>query len=1469
VADLMDDLGSPGAPEPAAKPAVKLRRFDDVDTQRQDIYDHAVQGVHKRFPVENATHRLELVNAGYDKGYSPTKADEKTALLSGGSLNRPLKGTLRLVDKASGNVLDEKTTVLAHVPHMTSRGLFIRGGNVWHIRNQSRLRPGIYVRRQQNGGVEAHINVSPRTGRGFRLDLEPETGIMKVHIGQSAVRLYPVLKSLGVTDDQMGKAWGSEILKMNRREPTGHDVQDLRKIVQRLGCKAEREVPDNELSKTLHTILDRSHVDPDTTELTMGQRLDKLSPDVLLAATRKVLRVSTGHEEGDNRDSQAFQSIHSAEDLIRERLERDQEGAAHKLLWQASRTGKLDRLSSGLLSPNVHALFRGSGLAHTPEDVAPYEIYDQRQAVTRLGEGGISSERSVSKDARGVQPSHLGLIDPIRAPESARSGLDLRVTDAALKGSDNELYTQVRDAKSGQTVPMTARQLASKVLAFPGELAKGDKKVRAMVGERMRYVDRSKVDFELTSANHMLSRMSNMVAMPEGVKSQRLLMGARFITQSLPLINPETPLVASQAPDGKSYYEHMGTEAGAIRSDKPGVVTAVSPDGVTVLHPDGEQTEHQLFNNYPNARKTGMHNTPMVGIGDRVEPGQLIAKSNFTNNQGHAAPGLNLRVAYLSGRGGTYEDSIMISESAAKKLSSEHYYRHKLQLGKGVKSTDTKGFRAIYGDKYTPDQYNKLDDNGVVRVGQTVNSGDPLMVALGQREGRGHGALMDTPKSTHTDASQLWEHNAPGVVTDVHRTRSGIHVSVKSYSPMGVADKLSSQYGNKGVLSSVVPDDQMPHDEQGRPLEVLLGPTGVVTRVNPSVLSTSLLGKIAEKRGQPYLIPSFSGAKLADFALEEARKHGVKETETLTDPRDGRKIPNVFVGNQYMMKLHHQAEGKLGARETGGYTMDEAPARGGYGGSKRVAILDQQALLSYGAHEFMKDAKLIRGQRNDDYWRKLKMGETPTAPTESYANKHFLAQLTGAGIHLKKLEHGRTQLSYMTDKDIDGLAPHAIDNSKTFDFKTMKPVAGGLFDLGKTGGADGTRWTHIKLDAKIPNPLAEESITRILGLTGKQFDRIMAGQEELDGHKGGQAIEHALKKVDLDREIEQTKNEVRTSSRTKRDSAVRKLGYLVGLKTQGVKPADLMLSKLPVLPPKFRPVVRTPNLDIVTDANHMYHDILEANRVHRETQDTFGHAHDQYATLYQAAKAAAGLANPVDEKKADAGVQGLLRFAIGIHASPKFSRYQRKVMGNAVDTVGRGVITVGPDMHMDQVGLPEDMAWTLYQPWITRRLVRSGMTATQAVKEVRNRSAMAEKHLLDEMKERPVVYNRAPSLHRYNYVGAEAHINKDRSDITIPYVTTKGAGADFDGDAINVHVPVSDAAVKEVYDKLMPSKNLLHPNSFDVHMEPMQEYLAGLYLATKKDDQKPVRTFITREDAKKAYARGEIGIRDPVQILQP
>lgn len=1466
-----------GLMDPGLPPSVKFRRFDDIDSQREAVYEQARQAFAEFKPLSNANYTLEVGEPDYDDGpFTPTKKQEKDAILKGASLHRPLYGTVRLVDNATGKAVDERRTVLARVPHLNSRGLYIRKGVVWSLRNQSRLRPGIYTRHKRNGGTEAQFNVKPGTGRGFRILLEPETGLFKVQVGQSTTRLYSVLRSLGISGEDIKKAWGKELFDKNYRAPSGRDAQDLAKLLKKLGSSKVSVDPELH-AQALKDALSRAQLDPDTTELTMGSRYENVTPKAILDVTRKILAVNKGEAPDDNRDSQAYQSIHSAEDFIRDRLRQDQAGAIRKLLWKASREGRLGDIQRGLLDKNISALFEKSGLSMAVEDINPFEIYDQRQAITRLGEGGISSEQAVSRDARGVQASYLGIIDASRGPESSKLGLDLRVTDAALKGSDNQLYTTVRNLKTGEPEIVSARTLSSKTVAFPNELEKEGKRVIAVQNDEMKYVPRGEVDYALMGPNQMMSRATAMIPFPQSIKGQRLLMGARMTQQALPLKDPEAPLVQTADEMGGSLHKQMGTFLGAAYAPVDGLVTHVSKDEIRIKDADGKERIVSLYNNYPSARKTVINNTPLVKRGTPVKAGELLAKSNFTDDTGTTAIGKNLRVAFMAAEGGTIEDAFVISESTAKKLTSETLYKSELDLS-DIQTTDREAYKAIYTDKYTPEQYNKLDDGGVVKEGVTVSPGDPVILGVGKRTKRGVGALMDSPRAQFTDRTQTWEHHAPGVVTDVVRGRKGIKVTVKSYDPMRAADKLTARYGNKGVISEIRPDEQMPVGEDGEPIEVITNSLGIISRTNPSMLAETLLGKIAAKTGKPYVVKGFAqtgeGEGVVDFAISEALKHGVikvdnegniTDTETITDPRDNRKIPDVMTGVAYFMKPHHIAESKLSARDVGGYTLEGMPARGGKEGSKRIGLLGVHSLLSAGATEFLRDAKLIRGQRNDDYWRALKAGDTPIEPTSTFADEEFKALLKGAGVNLRE-KGTRTGLSPLLDEDVDALAEHEIENSRTLNFETMKPVKGGLFDVEKTGGAEGTKFSKITLPRKIPHPLFMDPIQKILGITGKKLEGVLAGKEDIHGETGPAAVEKALSEVNLDQQIAYAKEQIRTASRTKRDAAVKRLNYLVGLKKVGVEPQQLMISKIPVIPPKYRPIVQARGMDMVHDLNYLYHDLIEAKRNYVDALEQFGEADDEYLTLFNAARAVSGMREPVNPKTAEQNVKGILKYAIGVGTSPKSAFYQRKVIGAAVDTVGRGVIAAAPELDMDEIGIPEDMAWSIFRPFVVRRLVRLGMPGAEAVRAIKNRTKTAKKALEEEMDERPVVYDRAPALHRYSYVGAWGKLRDDDA-IGLPYHTLKGIGGDFDGDAINVHVPVSQPAVQEVKEKLLPSKNLFHTGTFETHMEPMQDYLAGLYLASVPDPSEPVKVFANEEEAKRAFARGEIGARTPVRIL--
>jgi len=1238
-----------------------------------------------------------------------------------------------------------------------------------------------------------------------------------------------------------------------------------RAFVQFVGRDAAMEKrADDDMGLQMRGVFEKMEVDPDTTEMTLGRKIDKLSPEVIAEVTKKLIDINQRKADTDDRDSLAFQRVFGPEDLFAERIARDAGGMSRKLLWRATNKGNVSKFPAGALSPQLRLVLLKSGLAAPLEEVNPLEIFDQLVRVTRMGEGGMPGLDAVPDEARAVQPSHFGVIDPIRAPEGMKIGVDSRITHRTYKGSDGNIYVDMLDAKTGKPRRISASKMAKSIIAFPGELARKGKEVRAMIrGKKLAYVKRKDVDFELPHTSHMFTATANMVPMVSAIKGGRLLMGAKMATQALPLRNAEAPLVQNLADDGsgRSFEEIYGDRAGAVRAEGMGSVAEITKDKVVVRYADGEKVSYDLYNNFPFNRKTYLHNTPVVRVGDPVAPGQLLARSNFTDDTGAVASGMNLKVAYLPYRGYNADDALVLSESAAKRLASEHMYTTKYQQSDNQEA-GKKSYMSIYPGTFDKQQMSTIDDNGVVKIGTKVKFGDPLVLSISKRKPSG-GGMLRARKTLYSDASETWDHESEGVVTDVDKTKEGWKVIVKAYSPMHVGDKLSNRYGGKGVISKIIPDDQMPHDKDGKPFDITLSSLGIVSRINPAQLIETALGKIAKKTGVPYKLPGFMDESYVTLAKKELQKHGMSDTEDIHDPVSGRKIPKVFTGYTYMMKLHHMAEPKLSGRDIGSYTAEGMPAGGGQEGSKRIGVGEMMALISHGATDVIRDAKLVRGQRNDDFWRALRLGYTPASPKVPMIYDKFLSMLQASGINLKK-KGEQLHLFAMTDKDIDKMSAGPIKKNDTVTGDAMEPVKGGLFDVGLTGGHGGTRWSHIDLAEPIPNPVMEEPIRRMLGLTQNKLERIIAGRDDLNGERGSKAILSALKRIKVDDAIEHYSSQVREATGAKRDNAVKVLGYLRTLKQAGQKPSDLMLTKVPVLPPNFRPITTFNKTTFVDDPNYLYADLMSVNDDLRELRNDLGDDElgDERLRLYKAYKAVTGLGDPVAAKTQEKQVGGLLRHIFG--SSPKLGMYQQKVLGAAVDTVGRGVITPNPSLGMDQVGLPESKAWVLYRPFVMRNLVRRGMGAMAAAKAIENQDQVAYKALLEETGRRPVIINRAPVLHRYGMMAAWPIITKGNT-LQIPPIVTPGFNADFDGDAMNFHVPVSKAAVEEAVDKMMPSRNLLAASDFDVHYFPRQEFLHGLYLASTAKDKR-VKTFMSKADVLRAYKRGELRVGDSVQF---
>ncbi len=452
---------------------VVLRDFYSPRETREEIFSRVQNAYAYRFPMENDRVRIELDDIGYDeKKKSFSLSDYQNALLTGGRLATPLKGRVRLLEKRTNLPLDEKEVVLANVPWLTDDNVFVMGGNQYVVNSQARLKAGVYARTKDNGELESHINVKAGTGPSMRVFMEPESGVFRVSVDKSNIKLYPILAALGVKDDQLREAWGDEILTRNQQ---AWDRRAFNKFYDKLlKHRANPDAPDEEKAKQIMERVTAAKLDPEVTTRTLGRPHEALSLDTFVDASRKLLRINRGEEDEDDRDNPASRTIHSVGDFLEDRVELDTDKLGRQLLYRATYDRSLKQLRPGYFTPQLEGLVVSNQLSQLISGINPVEYYDQAKRVIQIGEGALGSYDAIPLSARNLHAGHLGMIDPIRSSESRSIGVDQRFTIGAMKGSDNHVYFPVRNRRTNEIEYLNSTQLVGKTLGFgkPMSLAK-------------------------------------------------------------------------------------------------------------------------------------------------------------------------------------------------------------------------------------------------------------------------------------------------------------------------------------------------------------------------------------------------------------------------------------------------------------------------------------------------------------------------------------------------------------------------------------------------------------------------------------------------------------------------------------------------------------------------------------------------------------------------------------------------------------------------------------------------------------------------------------------------------------------------------------------------------------------------------------------------------------------------------------
>lgn len=1081
--------------------------------------------------------------------------------------------------------------------------------------------------------------------------------------------------------------------------------------------------------------------------------------------------------------------------------------------------------------------------------------------------------------------------------------------------------------------------------------------------------DIEKVRYEFVSPNQFFGNTLNLLPMQNSVTAARAFYEHKFITQALPIKDGESPNVQSlkNADNNESYEDYLGKKTGVISlddDDNSADILEVTPDYIKYKNDKGETKTKNLYNNFAFNRKTMLTNYPLVKAGDKISRDKsknppILAKTNFTDNNGTLNMGLNARVGFVPYKGWSMDDAVVISEDFAKKMTSQHMYQYsEANDSKDIK-TGKDHFKAFYPDKFNKEQMDKIDDNGVIKAGTVVNPGDPLIVSTRSRVVSSNdanlGRLSKYLKTTRLDSSQVWDHDTPGIVTDVVKANDGYKVNVETFAPMQEGDKMcyhpdtevftedgwknitdiklgdrivalttdlsgkpsghklsdvieihkyklnndtlygyedehvaqlvtgnhncaincldkltyetanllsysskdeqfisvspdfdlnngndlkytfinknnvykaydysgevigigvnafshiiltryhnkpifsgnSSRSGNKLTVSHILPQNEMPRTKDGKPLDVLFNQLGLVSRVNANMMYEAMLGKVAEKTGKKYKLPTFNknSEKWYDFVENELKKNNLSDVEPVYDPVIDRDLDQpIAVGNAYFLKLHHTSDSKLSSRGQGIYDQNEMPVKGGEEGmkSKRHSNLESNAILSSGAYNVIKDAIHLRGQRNDDYWRKVRMGQTPSLAKKSpFIWDKYIALMQGAGINAKRADNGDSiQATPFTDKDFALFNPVEIKNDGIIDFKNMKPISGGLFDPALTVG---NRWGKITLDRPYPNPAFEDTIISLLGLKRSTFNDILAGKESLLKYgTGTKAIYNALSDIDIDKDLEQAKQDFKYGPKSKKQQALNRIMALDGLKNNRMKPEEFMITKVPVIPPKFRPYsVMGKDTFLPGDANELYQDVINMAHTQGEILQELGpdEADKNVPNVYKSLKALYGYGEPASRKLKQRGVSGFLQKLIG--GTSKFSQWNRNVISKPVDFSARGVIDANPEISMDELGIPYEMGFEIYSPYIQRELVKRGLSPKDALQNIKDQTKMAKDALQAVVDGgRWITASRAPAWFKMGVLGFKPVFHEGKN-ILLPPVVSSGLGADFDGDCQWGHV---------------------------------------------------------------------------------
>ena len=634
----------------------------------------------------------------------------------------------------------------------------------------------------------------------------------------------------------------------------------------------------------------------------------------------------------------------------------------------------------------IKEFFGSSPLSQFMDQTNPLAELTHKRRLSALGPGGLSRDRA-SFDVRDVHYSHYGRLCPIETPEGPNIGLISYLSAYARinrYGFIEAPYRKVDKATghvTDQVEYMTADMEDEYTIAQATEPLDENgclKNARITCRHRNEIidVDRDQVDYMDISPKMMFSIATAQIPFLENDDANRALMGANMQRQAVPLLTTEAPIVAT----GQEHKNCIDSEV-AILAEEDGVVSKVDATSVSVRYDSGRTGDYKLIKYLRSNHATCINQRPIVNAGQRVEKGEVIVDGPSTNN-GEIALGKNILMGFMTWEGYNYEDAILLNERMVKEdvFTSIHIEEYETE------SRDTKlGPEEITRDipNVGEDALKDLDERGIIRVGAEVRAGDILVGKVTPKgetdltaEERLLRAIFGEKAREVRDTSLKVPHGESGIIVDAKVfTREngdelgpGVNMVVRVYiaqrRKIQVGDKMAGRHGNKGVVSRVLPQEDMPFLPDGTPLDIVLNPLGVPSRMNIGQVLEVHLGYAAQKLGWKVATPIFDGATYGD--IQELLQQAGLDPEgksVLYDGRTGEPFDNkVTVGYVYFLKLHHLVDDKIHARSTGPYSLVTQQPLGGKAqfGGQRFGEMEVWALEAYGAAYTLQEILTVK-----------------------------------------------------------------------------------------------------------------------------------------------------------------------------------------------------------------------------------------------------------------------------------------------------------------------------------------------------------------------------------------------------------------------------------------------------------------------------------------------------------------------------